>query len=355
MKREIRKIMAGASVMAIALSTSKGADERAPITWSRLPPLPDSLGVAGAFAGVSGGALMVAGGANFPGKMPWEGGKKVWHDTVYALERTNGSWRVIGRLPRPLAYGVSLTVPEGVLCVGGSDVERHYADTSVLVYSRGTLEVKSLAPLPIPLANGAGALVGNVAYVAAGSDQPGERSALNRLFALDLAKAAPAWTELEPCPGAARILPVAAAVNGAFYLAGGAALRPADGTVKRVYLRDAWRFTPGKSWQRLPDLPKPCVAAASPAPVLDAMMLLVGGDDGSLVGFQPPAKHPGFPKGIQALDVREEKWKTFGEAPVGRATLPSVEWNGMIVLPSGEMRPGVRSPEIWTFHTNGTH
>ena len=36
------------------------------IQWSELPDLPDTLGVAGAFSGVSSHALIVAGGANFP-------------------------------------------------------------------------------------------------------------------------------------------------------------------------------------------------------------------------------------------------------------------------------------------------
>ena len=51
--------------------------------WERLPSLPDREGFAGLFAGVSGGALLVAGGANFPDAKPWEGGKKVWYDTVF--------------------------------------------------------------------------------------------------------------------------------------------------------------------------------------------------------------------------------------------------------------------------------
>src|SRR6185369_2510250 len=90
-----------------------------PLVWKALPPLPDALGVAGAFAGESGGALLVAGGANFPDKMPWEGGKKVWHDTVWVLERPDGAWREAGRLPRPLGYGVSVTHHGSVVCVGG--------------------------------------------------------------------------------------------------------------------------------------------------------------------------------------------------------------------------------------------
>ena len=43
--------------------------------WTRLPSLPDPEGFASMFAGVSGGALLAAGGANFADKKPWDGGK----------------------------------------------------------------------------------------------------------------------------------------------------------------------------------------------------------------------------------------------------------------------------------------
>ena len=56
------------------------------LAWKQLPPIPDTLGVAGAFAGTSGGALLVMGGANFPDRMPWEGGTKLWYDTLFALD-----------------------------------------------------------------------------------------------------------------------------------------------------------------------------------------------------------------------------------------------------------------------------
>ena len=198
-----------------------GADD---LRWSQLPPLPDPVGVAGAFAGVSDGKLFVAGGANFPDKMPWQGGQKIWLDTVYALDQTNSHWRVVGKLPRPLAYGVSLTTKHGVLCIGGSDAMRHYADTFLLTETNGKIVIRSLPSLPVPLANAAGALVGQVAYVAGGAETPGEQAALNRVFALDLAASKPEWRELPPCPGEARILAAAGATADAFYLLGGAAL-----------------------------------------------------------------------------------------------------------------------------------
>ena len=72
----------------------------------------------------AGGALIVAGGANFPDKMPWDGGAKVWWGDIWVLEnfsRLTPSWvrdRTF-KLPRRIAYGISVSLPEGVVCVGG--------------------------------------------------------------------------------------------------------------------------------------------------------------------------------------------------------------------------------------------
>lgn len=334
--------------MAIAFNDGSMANGQTAITWSQLPPLPDQLGVAAPFAGASGGELIVAGGANFPNGFPWQGGKKIWHDTIYALPATNASWRIVGRLPHPLAYGVSVTTPEGVLCIGGSDAGRHYADVFLLISSNGKIEIKKFPPLPVPLANAAGAVAGKAVFVCGGSDQPGELSAMNRLFSIDVGDGSSKWRELEPCPGKPRILAVAAVIRDTFYLAGGAALEPTNGHVARVCLRDAWSYKTGRGWQRLADLPKPSVAAPSPAPGIGSEFFLVGGDDGSLAGFQPVEKHPGFPKTILAYDASKNIWRADGDIPAARATTPVAWWQNRFVIPCGETRPGVRSPEVWT-------
>ncbi|HEY4416500.1 MAG TPA: galactose oxidase [Verrucomicrobiae bacterium] len=325
------------------------------ITWSQLPPVPDKFGVAAPFVGTSGGALIVAGGANFPNGYPWQSGKKVWHDTIYVLTATNAQWQVAGQLPRPLAYGVSVTTPAGVLCIGGSDATQHYAEVFLLKFSGHKIETKQFPSLPIPLADAAGTIIGSTVLVCGGAERPGEQAALNRLFALDLAASSPHWQEWEPCPGKPRILPVAATIKDVFYLAGGAALEPANGKVSRVFLRDTWSYQIGRGWHRLADLPKPSVAAPSPAPSVDSTFFIVGGDDGSLAGFQPVEKHPGFPKTILAYDAAKDRWHPNGETPASRATTPVVWWQNHFVISCGEMRPGVRSPEVWTLSLGTNH
>lgn len=341
--------------------------------WSKLPPLPDPIGVASPFAGVSNGALVVAGGANFPDKMPWDGGKKVWHDKVWVLEKPDGQWREAGKLPRPRAYGVSLSVNGTILCIGGSDAERHYADVLSWQWRDGKLALSDVTPgaLPIPLANAAGAVDANqTIYVACGSTESGEKAASNRVFTAGFHGEVPKWRELPPLPAEPRILPVAAAHGETFYVCGGAALEPKDGKIVRRYLTDAWSYTPKAGWKRLADMPKPSVAAASPAPVVGAgkvgsgaalpsavsrsrlpRLYIISGDDGTLAGFNPPEKHPGFPGNILLYDIATNAWTVAGKAPAPRATLPCVEWNGVFVFPSGEVRPGVRSPEVWRWRS----
>lgn len=326
---------------------TRGSD----FVWETLPPLPDPHGFAGAYAGVTRGVLVVAGGANFPDKKPWENGTKVWHDRVFALERPDAAWRIVGRLPRVLGYGVSVSSKRGVICVGGNNADGPCADSFILTVAKGVARTEPLPSLPIPLANAAGALLEETVYVCGGSDQPGERTALNRLFVLDLSKATRGWRELEACWGRARILPVAAALDGAFYWVGGVALETANGHSRRVYLRDGWRYHPRRGWEQIADLPKPAAAAPSPAPVFGARFFVVGGDDGSLVGFEPMERHPGFPRTVLGCDTIENEWIQAGEVAVSRAAVPAVWWRDRYVLLSGEVRPGVRSPAVWTMRS----
>lgn len=324
---------------ALALPFAPAGDAR------RLADLPDKEGVAGPFAGVSNGALVVAGGANFPGKKPWEGGKKVWHDAVFVLEKPDGEWKSAGKLPRPLGYGVSVSHRGGVVCAGGSDAERHYADCFRLEWKGGKLVTTALPALPKPVANACGALVGDTLYVAGGQEKPDSREALKTVCRLDLAAAEPKWTAVEGFPGTGRILATAAALGGAFWVVGGAELVETGEAVQRRYLKDAYRYDPGKGWSRGADLPHAVAAAPSPAPTDESGFFVLGGDDGTQVGTDPE-RHAGFRKQVLRFDSKSGKWVAAGELPAPRVTVRCVRWGELWVIPSGEVRPGVRSPEV---------
>ncbi|QEL17960.1 galactose oxidase [Limnoglobus roseus] len=329
-----------ALITVLLASDGQGAD---------FPPLPDSEGFAGPFAGVSNGALVVAGGANFPDKKPWDGGRKVWYDGVFVLEKPDGKWQLAGKLPRPLGYGVSVTHGTGVVCVGGSDAERHYPDAFRLEWKGGKLVTTELPALPKPFANGSGAMVGETFYVAGGQEKPDATSTATAVYRIDLSATRPKWESVEACPGGGRMLAVAAGFDGAFWLVSGVDLVAGkDGRAERKYLKDAYRYDPASGWKPIADLPRPAAAAPSPAPTDSSGFFILGGDDGTQVGAAPD-QHRGFSKTVLRYDAKADRWAEAGELAAPRVTVPSVAWGKSWVIPSGEVRPGVRSPDVSTF------
>ena len=320
------------------------------LKWRELPALPDQEGFAGPFAGTHNDVLVVAGGANFPTKMPWEGGRKVWYDRVYLLESPSRNWREVGKLPRPLGYGVSISTADGVVCIGGSDPNQHYLDCFRLRWQQGKLETAKIPSLPKPCANACGALLDNTIYVAGGLESPTATETLTTFWSLDLSDTTAQWQQLEPWPGPARMLSTAVVQGGSFFLCSGADLKTgADGKAVREYLRDAYRYEPKRGWKRITDLPRAAVAAPTPAPAYgESTFFILGGDDGTLVDFKPPEKHPGFPKTILEYDIVSDRWRNVGEMPVGHVTTSIVGWQDRWIMPTGEVRPGKRSPSVWS-------
>jgi N-acetylneuraminate epimerase len=317
--------------------------------WEKLPPLPGELGFAGSFAGVSNGALLVAGGSNFPDKKPWEGGAKAWYDTVFVLERPDGAWKNAGKLARPLGYGVSATYHDGLVCAGGSDGRQHFCEVVRLEWRDGKLLTTEMPPLPKSIANACGATVGDTLYVAGGIERPDATRTTAGVWALDLHPSESAWRPVEPLPGSGRMLSIAAAVGDAFYVVSGADLSAeSDGKPVRRYLRDGYRYRPGEGWKPISDAPRPVVAAPSPAPIDSDGFYVLSGDDGTQVNHAPDA-HRGFSNLLLRYDCASDTWTEVGKPSAPRVTTPCVLWNKMWVVPGGEMRPGVRSPEVWSW------
>ena len=349
------------------------------LAWSTLAPLPDEKGVAGAFAGVSGrdpqsAVLIVAGGANFPGQPPWAGGTKAWHAAAYVLPAPDAAWITATPLPRPLGYGVTASYGGRVWCVGGGDATEHVRSTVALEWDADTqtlrVEPDALPPLPESMAFGSGVVAGSRLFIAGGQATPAATEGLGTFWSIDLA--APAadrrWQEHPSWPGPKRILPVLGTSEGKVLLVSGAELVPdraaAAGTgssdkpgkppaVTRRFLTDAYEFDIMKnSWRAIAPCPTPLVAAPSPAIPLDASRLaFLPGDDGSLFFKQKElaGNHPGFPRQMYVYDTRGNAWQAAGAVPDGvrpAVTTPTVAWRGGWIVPSGEVQPGLRSPQI---------
>ncbi len=310
------------------------------IRWNtdlRLPPA-ENIGLAGVFSGYVGETLVVAGGANFPDGTPDEGGLKRYHADLYAYDEAGG-WRVVtDALPRPLAYGVSVTLPEGILCIGGCD-DRACSDAVTLLSLRdGAPLFEAWPSLPRPLSNAAGCRIGDRIYVAGGCESVAGACATRDFFMLDLCEREKGWRELAPWPGPARAFAVAATqsdgVDNCFYLFSGRDF--SEGEPWNV-LDDGYVYNPRlDSWKRL-DGRFP-VMAGTALPFGCNHILLLGGRD--------------------ARNGDECKLRLYhtvtgsmheAEMPDG-LTLP-VTTNAVagprgFVLTSGEVAPGVRTPVL---------
>jgi SSS family solute:Na+ symporter len=335
-----------AFLIAVILLTSLPVSAKL-FDWKELPPLPQPI--SGQFAGVSGGALLVAGGTNFPIPL-FEGGTKVWYDTVYVLPQKAHHWQAEFKLPHSLAYGGSVTTGDGLVCAGGGGPDVHYRDVFLLKRSNGRIERVNLPPLPEPTAFCGAALLANTVYVAGGQTSPRSTRALKKLWALDLSSTAQGWKELDPWPGPGRILPAVAAQDGAVFVASGCELNPGpDGKAVRTYLRDAYAYRPGKGWKRIADLPRPVVAAPCSA-YGPSHVLMFGGDDGANAHRvqELKDKHPGFSRTILVYHTITDTWAELGRLPKGLVTTTAVLWKGGIVIPGGEDRPGHRSDKVYS-------
>jgi SSS family transporter len=315
------------------------------VQWRSLPALPQKL--SGQFAGASGGALLVIGGTDFPTSL-FEGGQKVWYDTVYVLEPGKEEWVAALKLDHPLAYGASITIDDSVVCIGGSSGKQHHAEVFRLRWIDGHIVRTPLPSLPQPLAMMGATALGNTIYVAGGQRDPQSTGALADLWSLDLSQRTPQWQSLGPIPGKGRILPVVAAQGGAVYVISGAQLSAgADGKVVRNYLSDGYRFQPGRGWSRIAAVPHPVVAAPA-APYGQSHILVYGGDDGvhAQQVMELREDHPGFNRDVLAYHTITNTWVKIGQMPAGLVTTQAVLWGSQTVIPGGEDRPGHRSAEV---------
>ena len=167
-------------------------------------------GVSASYAALIDDNLLVAGGCNFPDKLGFEGGKKVFYDEILHFNKTQNQWQSIGKLPEAAAYGVSVAIPDGYLWIGGQTATNSLANCYKVQYSKEkALTLNSFPALPEPLDNFSGASVGSKVFVAGGN---ASGKASNKVFYINTATDKE-WKQLPDFPGDARVQPVLAAIE----------------------------------------------------------------------------------------------------------------------------------------------
>ncbi len=324
-------------------------------------------GVSACFAGVTDGLLLIAGGCNFPKIPAKDGGTKEFYRDIYVTEPSADSvysWRKVGKLPQPVAYGVSVSTSDGVVCVGGMNTGGALSTVyRIRMENNKKVFVEILPSLPCTLDNMSGCTLGNTVYIAGGNEN-GKPS--NSFYYLNLEKPLEGWRKLPDFPGSPRVQPVCAVqtdVTGqqAFYLWGGFAA-PSEERLASLSL-DGYVYSPDlEKWTSLPAPVNEYGETVSlgggiAAAWGDSLILCMGGvnKDIFLQALRQPApdylSHPvewyRFNSSLLAYNTRSGQWQTIDCIPAtARAGAACVVWDENLFCINGEVKPGVRTPEI---------
>lgn len=319
--------------------------------WRQLSPYPRELGVAGVLAGQHNGVVIAAGGANFPDGPPWEGGKKKTYDDIHVFIPSENTWRPAGRLPEPRGYAAMVSLPDGVLVLGGENADQVFGDSLWLRWNGNEVVVSPGPALPFATTSPVAAILNDQVYAAAGYAAGQPRVSKTAFWRLDPKRIDAGWTVLPAWPGPSRGQGVMGSVDGAIYLLSGIELVAGpDGKSKASYLADAFCYRPEEGWRKLPDLPRSAIAAPSPAPVSSAprRLFVLGGVDGRKVGKQP--RDTRVPDDILCFDLARQEWTAWAERwPDPVVTTPSVQVGEEWLFISGEIMSGVRTPHVWSW------
>ncbi len=345
-------------------------------------------GVAGAFSGITHNKLMIAGGTNFPDKKPWEGGTKIFYDKIYLFEIGKDTLKTISQavaLPEPLAYGASISLPEGVLCIGGNGPAQCSSKVFLIRWDQtfNNLVVDTYPELPVPLSFTTAVLSDNNVYVTGGSASPNALENKNYFFRLNLSEInTPTfkWEKLPPYPGLSRVFGVSVAqsngIRECIYLFSGRNLSNPD---EPVVLNDGLVYDPVlQKWDN--------IQTNSPAafPVMAGSAFCYGSDNIVFVGGAPDSTflkeqqlktelansithknkenadhlksellvfysmHRGFSSRIFMYNTVNKRITEAGSfnsfCPV---TTNAIPFGDGAIITCGEIRPGIRTPDIY--------
>lgn len=373
----------------LAMVTAVLAQETKPthVEYSTLENIPSvvdaqqSIGYAGLLGGVDQQHIIAAGGANFPDKMPWEGGAKKWHDQIFIY--SNGQWVTSKeKLPKPLAYAANVSTEKGIYSIGGNNEDGPSKTTLILKYDaiKKDVVIKKGPDLPQPIAFASAVYYQGYIYLIGGRDASGSTNLFYRLHL----ETGTSWEKLPDFPGDPRSVHSAVVQDDSFskkiYVIGG---RNEQNGQKSKALSSFLSYDLNQGiWTQEGAIEiqgEPRVIMGAAVERSGSMHILVyGGSDEKLFDqieeFSLKAKassndsiksslvakkneifksHPGFGKEVLAYNTMTQTWFVYDtlETEIPITTL-SFKANEQFYIVSGEIAPGVRTPKVYEFHSS---
>lgn len=333
-----------------------------------------SLGYAGPVVGVSNNVLIVGGGSNFPDSPPWLGGRKKYYNGLYVFKKDDRDSLILFKsfkLPFSLAYSANVSTSRGIVVAGGEN-ENGISNKALLIEwdeAKQDISIEYLSDLPFGLTNASVTVDNHKVYVAGGEK---ENEVSDHFLSLDLTDINAGWQNLPSLPKPISHAVMAVQSNGidnCVYVIGGRkknANSPSD-----LYSSNFQFDLKTNEWKEKKSLPYVLSAGTGVALGKNAI-LLFGGDNGATFHkteeiifainketdevkkdqltkekIKVQSTHPGFCKQVLLYNAEKDEWKPAGcisyDSPV---TTTAVKWNGEVIIPGGEIRAGVRTPQI---------
>lgn len=343
----------------------------------KIPNSPDgelSPGLAGSVIGANNNVLIIAGGANFPDGMPWNGGKKVYQHNIYVFKKENDSLiniPEIFRLPYPCAYSANVNTDKGIIAAGGENENGPLNKVMLIQWDSlaNKPAISFLPDLPKPITDGAIAVNNDRVYLAGGIDTSGVSDGFYMLNLNDTIKG---WQPLPKLPKPVSHTVLYVQNNGTdtcLYLVGGR--KENKDSISYLY-NEVYQFDLKRSlWSQKASLPY-ALSAHTGVSWGDSNLLVFSGDQGKtfhaieillmkIAKEKDPAKkkqlieqknelqknHPGYSGNVLAYNTHNNTWRTVDSIPYpGQVTTTAIKWNNEIIIPCGEVKAGIRTPDI---------
>ena len=333
-----------------------------------------SIGVAGPVVGVLNNFLIVAGGANFPVAMPWNGGVKKYYKQAFIFERLNKqikSKALIAELPFTIAYAANCISPFGIVYAGGENENGLSSKVFLIKWSEAlnNISISALPDLPKPITNASMTCINQTIYLVGGETS---NSTSDGFYSLKLNHQNEGWKKLPSLP-----IPLSHSVSVVqlnqnrkqIFVIGGRAKQKNDVS---IFSSLTYSYDIEKSdWAANKELPYP-ISAGTGIAYSNNCILLFGGDKGdrfkkvekaslaiSMENSETKksellaeknnllATHPGFSKELLLYNTQNTTWSSTGESKFAtRVTTMAVQWGNEVIVPSGEIKAGIRTPTI---------
>ncbi len=383
MKRYL-SILFAIAILSACNKTNKENDTNMKINWNTLCEMPPATGetiqygLAGALAGSLGDKIVVAGGSNFADKKPWLGGTKLYYDDIFILsfdENKSAKWEQPElKLSLKMAYSACISAEDAIYFLGGEDETQPLNLAFKIHFENNQLQIKALPELAFAVSNAGAAIIGSKLYLAGGNDSV---NATNHFQMLDLSNLENGWSVLPELLLEESHAVVASQSDGnenCIYVLGG---RNKTGETS-TFLSTIQKYSPkGNKWTeagklQLEENEKFGLSAGTGVTFGDHQILLFGGDKGTIFNrterfinaiaaetdsakreeiiaekIESLNNHPGFNTEIYCYDTQTGKLVQIGEIPtLSQVTTTAFLWNEKVIIPGGEIRPGVRTPLI---------